>query len=102
VTKDWNECQIIKFIKLYDYGYDTDGTGPKKIDMMKAGVEGMELMVLEGARETLKRCKPKLQIKCHVFYNRTLLRKVSRFITEKISDKYQRPLNPSALDLYLQ
>lgn len=35
-----------------------DSQNFKRVDLLKIDVEGMELDVLEGARETIKRCKP--------------------------------------------
>ncbi len=36
-----------------------------RVDLMKIDVEGHELPALQGARETLKRCKPRLIVECN-------------------------------------
>ncbi|MDC7788250.1 FkbM family methyltransferase [Rhodoplanes sp. TEM] len=37
-----------------------DGLSPERLDLLKIDVEGMELEVLKGADETLRRCRPQV------------------------------------------
>ena len=41
-----------------------DSLGLEKCSFMKVDVEGMEMEVLEGARETIARCRPYLFLEC--------------------------------------
>jgi len=41
-----------------------DELGLERLDLLKADVEGFEADVLRGARETIKRCRPKLYVEC--------------------------------------
>jgi FkbM family methyltransferase len=86
-TTDWDECKAAKFVKLDDYLLHRD---IDRLDFVKLDVEGMELMALEGAKQALFTYKPKLQIEVHLHYNKALLRKVTDFLINNISNKYQR------------
>jgi len=83
---DWDEVKAAQFIKLDDYVLP-------KLDFVKLDVEGMELMAL-GAKEYLVKYKPKLQIEVHLHYNKALMRKVTEFLLNNVSDKYQREEMP--------
>lgn len=50
-----------------------DGLGLPRVDLIKLDIEGMEHEALEGARETIMRCRPVLLIE-HVKSGRDLLR----------------------------
>lgn len=41
-----------------------DELGLERLDLLKADVEGFEADVLRGARETIKRCRPRLYVEC--------------------------------------
>lgn len=54
------------------------------IDWIKIDVEGAELNVLKGARETLKRYRPKILVECHLFVRPTMAIEVTDFLMDEI------------------
>lgn len=54
--------------------------GIDHIDFIKMDVEGAELGVLKGARETIERFHPKFLIECHNFHVPTMEQDVAKFL----------------------
>jgi len=54
-----------------------------RIDFMKLDVEGAELHVLKGALATLKRYRPKLLIENHIFKDKFIDKKITRWFEEQ-------------------
>ncbi len=52
------------------------------LDWIKIDVEGVELEVLRGGRETILKSRPKVLVEHHLFRRRTLLEEVGQFFSE--------------------
>jgi FkbM family methyltransferase len=55
-------------------------SGIGKIDWIKVDVEGAELAVLQGAEDCLRQWKPNLLIELHLFHDKQIAEKISRFL----------------------
>jgi FkbM family methyltransferase len=56
--------------------------GVTKMDWLKIDVEGAEMEVLVGGRETLRRLRPEIIVEVHTFLDETLLSKVSGYLAD--------------------
>lgn len=51
-----------------------------RVDWLKIDCEGAEDRVLEGAQETIARCRPRVIVECHVFLDAQLVDKCRRLL----------------------
>lgn len=80
-------------IRLESLDQFREGHGLRPPDLVKIDVEGMELQVLQGAVETLRRFKPRLFIELHGLEESDRTRNVRELVNLLASIGYQPPLH---------
>jgi FkbM family methyltransferase len=57
-----------------------DDLAMRRVDWLKIDVEGMEVKVLRGGQETIKRCRPRVLCECHVFLDKDMVAKCKELL----------------------
>jgi FkbM family methyltransferase len=78
---DWDELRNVHMIALDDHL-------KSPVNYIKIDVEGQELQVLKGARQTIAQYKPKILLEAHLIYNKKMIPDATEYIT-KLADGYQ-------------
>ncbi len=79
---DWDELKNIRLVALDEHA------GGRRIDFIKIDVEGQELEVLKGARQTIAKYKPKIMMEAHLIYNKKMIPDAAEYIM-KLADGYE-------------
>ncbi len=78
INDQYDQPRPVKGVKLDSLALEPD--------FIKVDTEGGELNVIEGARETIVKCKPRLMIEAHKEYHKDATAKVKEMVQSYIPD----------------